>query len=348
MRIMITGGNGYVGRELVRLLAGEHDLCVIDNFRYGINRIDDDLSSRIRVERIDIESGPALGRVMEDFRPQVVIHLAAVHYIPECDADPAAAVRTNVVGTVNALSTCPPGCRFVFASSGAVYAPDAKPHDEEHSAIGPMDIYGLTKLDGEEYVRLLARSRGLAAGIVRLFNVIGPGETNPHLLAEIVAQLKAGRDSVRLGNLWPKRDYIHVCDAARGFAAVALRGEIGLGETVTVNLGTSHSYSVMTVLRRLRRISGQDFAIEEDKARRRTVDRPHLAARRARIRQRFGWKPSFSIDEALADLWANPDLAAALTKRYAPSAATLPRDADVANWITLPVPPPLTKSAAAG
>src|SRR4029078_5907911 len=115
-------------------------------------------------------------------------------------------------------------------------------------------IYGLSKLDSERYVRHFARERQLSAVIVRLFNVIGPGETTPHLVPELVAQLKAGRTKVRLGNLSPKLDYIHVRDAARGFLATALGGEVLPGETVTVNLGTSHSFSVEEVVTRLRTV----------------------------------------------------------------------------------------------
>ncbi|RXF70947.1 NAD-dependent epimerase/dehydratase family protein [Hansschlegelia zhihuaiae] len=317
MRVLITGGNGYVGREVVRLLADEHDVCVVDNLRAGPLRIAPAILARIRFEQEDIEDGEAMARLARDVRPEAVIHLAAIHYIPECEADPSAAVRTNVVGTVNLLRVCPSGCRFVFASSGAVYAPASEPHDEARARIGPNDVYGLTKLQGEAYVGHLAGSSGLSAVNVRLFNVIGPGETNPHLVPEIVAQLRSGRKTIKLGNLWPKRDYVHVRDAARGFVATALNSKVEAAETITVNLGTSRSYSVAEVLRKLRRIAGVKFTIEQDEGRIRTVDRPHLAADIRRIQQLFGWEPRLSIDEALADLWINPDLSERLIARYA-------------------------------
>jgi UDP-glucose 4-epimerase len=152
--------------------------------------------------------------------------------------------------------------------------------------------------------------------IVRLFNVVGPGETNPHLLPEIIAQLKAGRQSIRLGNLWPKRDYIHVRDAARGFAAAALEGTVVNGDAVAVNLGTSNSYSVAEVVDRLRRISGCQFELLEDSSRVRAVDRPVLTADVGRIRRMFGWSARLSIDDALADLWREPDLSEALLAKY--------------------------------
>jgi UDP-glucose 4-epimerase len=316
MKILVTGGNGYVGRELCRQLYGEHDVCVVDTLRYGTNRFSADDLAQIKLVVADVNDATAMTKVMNDVAPDIVIHLAAIHYIPECESDPSLAVLTNVVGTVNVLNACPEGSRFVYASSGAVYKPDAQPHSEIEALVGPTDVYGFSKLHGEQYVRYLAQLRGLAAVTVRLFNVVGPGETNPHLLPEIVAQLKAGHTSISLGNLWPKRDYIHVKDAAQGFAAAALEGSVRLGETVTVNLGTANSYSVAEIVRKLRRISGCAFRLRQDRSRMRASDRPILAADNTRIQSLFGWRAQHTIDDALSDLWGDPDLSESLMAKY--------------------------------
>ncbi len=316
MKIMVIGGNGFVGRPLSQMLSQTHHVCVFDSLRYGSLRLSRNEPGRLDVILGDITDPAAVAHAMDSFRPEAIIHLAAIHYIPECETDPALAVRTNVAGTVNILAACPPGCRIVFASSGAVYRPAPEPHAEDLAIIEPSDIYGYTKLHGEHYVRHMARQRGLSAVVVRLFNVIGPGETNPHLMPEIVAQLKAGHTRIALGNLEPRRDYIHVEDAARGFMAAALAGSVPAGDSVTVNLGTSRAYSVSEILGKLRRITEIDFTVESDPARIRAVDRPVLAADITRIRDLFGWEPAYSIDAALADLWARPDLCAHLTAKY--------------------------------
>ena len=113
--------------------------------------------------------------------------------------------------------------RFGFGPRRAGGARKAAWIDETLAPLQPRNIYGITKLQGEQYVQIFAAERGIKAAIVRLFNVIGPGETNPHLLPAIVAQLREGPESINLGNTWPKRDYIDVRDAAGGFAAIAVR-----------------------------------------------------------------------------------------------------------------------------
>jgi UDP-glucose 4-epimerase len=312
----VTGGNGFVGREVCRRLFDHHDVCIVDNLRSGPARLTAAELAKATFAQIDIADAGAVRDVMAEFKPDTIIHLAAIHYIPECEENPSLAVATNVDGTVNLLNAAPAGSRFVFASSGAVYQPDDKPHAEDEATLGPSDVYGYTKLHGEHFVRYFAAQRGLSAVVVRLFNVVGPGETSPHLLPEIIAQLKAGRTILRLGNMSPKRDYIHVRDAASGFITVALEKEIAAGSTLTVNLGTSHSYSVAELVAKLRNVAMIDFSLEQEPSRLRKVDRPHLAADISRIASRFGWTPQRTIDDALADVWREPDLTPELAGKY--------------------------------
>jgi UDP-glucose 4-epimerase len=316
MRILVTGGAGFVGRELVRLLADDHQVAVLDNLRFGEDRLSADDRAKVDLHVADLRDADATAKVVADVDPEVVIHLAAIHYIPECEQEPGMTVATNVAGTVNLLTALTNGQRIVFASTGAVYAPSDEPHDEELGELLPSDIYGWSKLHGEHYVRHYAATRGVAGVIVRLFNAVGPGETNPHLFPEVVAQLKAGRTALDLGNLTSRRDYVHVADIARGLAACALSGDVPPGTSTTVNLGTGLHHSADEILERVREASGIDFEVRQDPARLRPVDRPLLVARIDRIAEQFGWTPAYDVDRAIADLWASEELPPALVERY--------------------------------
>ena len=125
MRILVTGGNGYVGRLVTRLLYDAHTVCVADCLRSGEVRFRNDELKKLRFERVDITDRSSVAKLISDFTPNVIIHLAAIHYIPECEEDPVGTVSTNVTGTVNLLLAAPPESRFIFASSGAVYKPDS-------------------------------------------------------------------------------------------------------------------------------------------------------------------------------------------------------------------------------
>ena len=175
-----------------------------------------------------------------------------------------------------------------------------------------MEVYGLTKAHGEQYVHYLAGTRGFPAVVVRLFNVVGPGETNPHVVPQIIAQLRAARTRLRLGSTTPRRDFIHVTDAASGFVATALRGNVRPREVVTVNLGTGITHSVAEVVDLLADVTSRTITVESEPARLRRYDNPFVAADVSKMRAAFGWTARFDLPTALRETWRDPDLPAYL------------------------------------
>jgi len=305
MRILVTGGAGYVGRTLVQrfLRYPTAELHVLDNLASGEHRLTAEGGS-LTLHRVDLRDADAVAAVMRTVLPSVIFHLAAVHYIPACEAAPGDAVGINVAGTVNLMHAVIDRPRFVFASTAAVYSPSDSPHAESGRGIGPVDIYGLTKLQAERYIEYYHQLGKVDAVIVRLFNVIGPGETNPHLVPAIIRQISRGQRKVRLGNLFPKRDYIHVEDAAEGFMRLAeVAGE---GSTPVIsNLGTGRSYAVGEIVEKIGDAAGVELEIEQDPERIRSNDRPLLCASTEMLRTLTGWAPGTRVDDSLRAAWCS-------------------------------------------
>jgi UDP-glucose 4-epimerase len=304
--VLVTGGIGYVGRELVRQLVAERDceVHVLDNLTSGEHRLAHMAQDAFVLHRCDIRNADAVAELLGKIRPTIIYHLAAVHFIPACEAAPGEAVAINVAGTVNLLNGAPAGAKFVYASSAAVYRPLPDAHLERDEDLGPVDIYGYTKLHGEHFVRHFHDQDKVRGVIVRLFNVVGPGETNPHLVPAIIGQLASGKRELALGNLFPNRDYIDVSDVAFGFRALAKHDVHERGPLIS-NLGTGNTHSVGDVVATIAAAAGTKLDIRQDPSRMRTVDRPMLKASTQKLRQVTSWTPTVSLAESMQRAWAS-------------------------------------------
>jgi len=307
-RVLITGGCGFVGRELVHLAQEKYDVHVADNLHCGEYRLKKMDLHKIHFHLVDLRNAAAVRSLLAEVLPDIIFHLSAIHFIPLCEQKPELALSTNLLSTVNLLDAQPLKAKFIFVSSASVYAPSAQALREATSATGPVDVYGWTKLHGENYTRLFQQRRGLETTIVRLFNVIGPGETNPHILPEIIAQLKKGHTNLKLGNLESKRDFIDVRDAAAGLLHVGEHSFKDYPDGPVVNLGSGQTHSISEVLQFVRQVTAIDFSITQDPSKLRPVDNPILLASMERFRAETGWTPQYPLHRTLLDTWQDDEL----------------------------------------
>lgn len=299
-RILITGGAGFIGSALSKhLQEQEHEVHVLDNLSFGkraLAGVPDE-----RFHQVDIRDRAATIAALKAVAPEKVLHLAAVHFIPYCNQHPVEAAEINISGTINVLDACEAAgsVQQVFAASTAAVYPIADgPMDEDH-VTGPMDIYGITKLATEKLVSEFHLRTGIATIIGRFFNAFGPNETNPHLIPEIQHQVRSGARTLKLGNLDPKRDFIHTEDMSKAMSALLLAQVEG---HEVFNIGRGIEYSVREIVEAFERQLGEKLTIEVDPARVRKVERMHLLANVDKLKRVTGWEPVWGIDEGVATL----------------------------------------------
>ncbi|HMN04865.1 MAG TPA: GDP-mannose 4,6-dehydratase [Flavobacteriales bacterium] len=299
-KVLVTGGAGFIGSALVSMLNARGDeVHVLDDLSFGrrhLAAVPDD-----RFLQVDIRHRQAVREAVAALRPEVVLHLAAVHFIPYCNAHPAEAAEINIMGTINVLDACEAagsvGQVFV-ASTAAVYPICDEAVAETHEP-GPMDIYGVTKLATEKVAAEFQLRTGIPVVVGRFFNAFGPNETNPHLFPEIQRQVLAGRRTLKLGNLDPKRDFIHTSDMGRAVLSLL---DARLPGFEVFNIGRGIEYSVREVVQAFGRQLGEPLHIEVDPARVRKVERMHLLADVSKLKAATGWAPEWEIDAGVATL----------------------------------------------
>ena len=299
---LVTGGTGFIGNELVRqLIRSGKSVAMLDNCSRVAPQIED--LSGVHLHHVDLVDHQKVTSILRQVKPRVVFHLAAIHFIPECNANPERTLRVNVEATLGLLRACSSsGVEHVlFASSGAVYADSAEPL-RETSPVQPVDIYGWSKLQAEQLCRWHAEAEGLRVTACRFFNNYGPRETNAHIIPEIIAQLRQG-DTLRLGNVTPRRDYVHTSDTARALQLLAERNH-GRGGFLVVNVASGQDASVEELIRIVSEQLGREIAIERDLSRFRKADKEVQVADVSLLTSLTGWSRQVDFEPGLRSLLA--------------------------------------------
>jgi len=309
--ILVTGGAGYIGSHVARQLdeSGAR-VVVLDNLSTGFRQ------AVLGATLVSSDSGDCelVTRILKEHEIDTVIHLAAHTVVPESVADPLKYYRNNTCSTRNLLECCArAGVRnFVFSSTAAVYGIPAGGIADENSPTVPINPYGTSKLMSEWMLRDLAAASSLRYVVLRYFNVagsdpkgrIGQATRNATLLTKVACEAAVGkRAGVSIfGTDYPTpdgtgvRDYIHVEDLADAHLRALDYLRQG-GDSVTLNCGYGHGYSVREVIAMVERIAGRALSIREEP--RRAGDPPTLIARAEKVRSILRWHPRYDSLETI-------------------------------------------------
>lgn len=313
MKLLVTGGAGYIGSHVVALAQREgHNVTVVDDLSTGIARrlncpvISMQLAAPDAVEK--------LSNLMRENEFDAVIHLAARKQVGQSVEIPEQYFLDNIGGLANLLLAMRQQNlhQLVFSSSAATYGMPTLDLVDEHYPGVPINPYGQTKLIGEWMVAN-ASNWGLKGVNLRYFNVAGSATKELADTAELnlipiaIAQLKRGKQPIVFGTDYPTpdgsciRDYVHVTDLAKAHLMAVDYLELPEQKYATFNVGTGQGASVLEVFAELKKASGIQF--KEVLADRRPGDPPRLVANTDRIEKVLGFKASFGLKEIVQSAW---------------------------------------------
>lgn len=307
MRVLVTGGAGYIGSHTVHeLVRDKNTVIVYDNLTKGHQAA---VPSGVKFVHGDIRNRELLTQTLQENDIEAVVHFAADSLVGESMQQPAKYYHNNVVATLALLDTmreCGVG-KIVFSSTAAVYGEPEKWPITEDMPTCPTNVYGRTKLVIEGMLADFAMAYGIKYVSLRYFNAAGAleggaiGEDHApetHLIPLILKTALGQRDAIGIyGTDYPTpdgtciRDYIHVTDLAAAHV-LALKYLVNGGDSRIYNLGSETGFSVREVINKAKLVTGVDFAVQEMV--RRAGDPAVLVASSARIKKELGWNPKTS------------------------------------------------------
>ncbi len=297
MRILVTGGAGFIGSHIVDALIDRgHRVTVLDNLSSGQEA---NLNRRAKFIKGDITNQKKLESVFKRVEPEAIFHLAAQINVRASVENPILDAECNIIGSLRLIDMAAKAGvkKFIFSSTGgAMFGDDANYPATEKEPMTPLSPYGLAKAGVEEYLRFYHRVHGLPSVILRYSNVYGPRQ-NPHgeagVIAVFTSAMLEGRNPTINGDGEQTRDYVYVGDVVKANLA-ALDAELTEG---TFHIGTGKETTVNEVFRLLNWQFGKTFEAIHGPAKAGETKRSALDASQAE--QILGWKPEVVVTEGI-------------------------------------------------
>lgn len=295
-RILVTGGAGFIGSEVVRqLLLQNAFVTVLDNFSSGKMKYIENFG--VQIIKGDICDEDLVSKSIKD--KELIVHLAALPFIPDSYMFPQEFFKVNTIGTINLIwksINSETVERFVHISTSEVYGTAMYvPMDEDHPTL-PHSTYAVSKLAADRAVFSMHKEHDFPVVIIRPFNSFGPNITQPYIIPEIILQLLNGNRTLHLGNVESSRDFTYVTDTARGIL-IALTEEKAIGETI--NIGRREDIKIKDLAFLIAELMGKNIEIKTDVTRLRPYDVERLCCSNKKAEKLLGWKPEVSLKDGL-------------------------------------------------
>lgn len=297
-RILVTGGAGFIGSEVVRqLLEQRANVTVFDNFSSGKRQYLPKNMKNLTIKKGDIRNEKLVKNIVKD--QEAIIHLAALPFIPDSYYYPADFFSVNTIGSVNMLWNAIKSKSvelFIQISTSEVYgSAQFVPMDENHPT-APHSTYAVSKLAADRASFTLYKENGFPVIVIRPFNSYGPRFTEPYIIPEIFSQILNGTRQLSLGNVNSSRDFTYVADTAAAITKSLIEKK-AVGEII--NIGSGSEITIRDLVQKIAKVSKLKIKIKYDESRERPYDVNRLVCNNMKAQNLLSWKPRIKIEKGL-------------------------------------------------
>ncbi len=299
MKILITGGAGFIGSHLTKLLSVDNDVIIydikepkqanVDSIIGDVNNLEKNLQSHTNID--------------------VVIHLAASVGVENTETDPIMTLNSNILGTKNILEFCKTNNvkKIILASSSEVYGEPTKIPIEESQTPIPITTYGVSKLAGEEYVKSYAKMYGLKYSILRFFNVVGPNQSKRFVLPEFINNALSDKPILVHGEGSQIRAFCHISDICQG-----IKKSISDGDGEIINIGNDlEPITIENLAKKIITILNSKSKIEyipfENSGRKRDKEILTRFPSIQKAKKLLDYEPKINLEEIIRDIAQNSE-----------------------------------------
>jgi len=302
-RILVTGGAGFIGSEIVKKLLEKNAIVtVFDNFSSGRKSNIPLKHKKLKVIKGTVENKGTISKVIKN--QEIVFNLAALPFIPDSYYYPGNFFSTNTIGTVNVILGAINSKsveRFLQISTSEVYGSAQQvPMDENHPTC-PFSTYAVSKLAGDRAAFTMCKEHGFPVVVLRPFNSYGPRFTQPYIIPEIMNQILNGKNEITLGNINSSRDFTYVSDTANAMLKASIENK-AIGEIF--NIGSNTEITIRDLVYLIAKTAKKKTKIKHDESRERPYDVMRLLADNKKAKRILKWKPKIRIEEGIKKTWS--------------------------------------------